>query len=165
MDIPMDARVKLEYAALALVLLATAAGCSDSSKVTTRDGIKLLNSSSCPAPTDPPIHTMVSSAIADPSILNGKYISITGYLCAGFEKSSLYETPNCDAPAYTGLWISGVTSDIQFHGDRVEIVGRFDSALKGHLDQWPGTVCVYSLNLTDPKSKFRPLEGPGKREL
>lgn len=148
----------MRCAALALTILVGAAGCDPGTDLNGRTEPQLLNSSSCPAPTTPPVPAAISSLIRRPSIADGTYILVTGYLCTGFEKSGLYETPSCSSSEESGLWISGISSDVQFSGDRVEIVGMFDSTQRGHLGQWPGTVCVYSIRLTDPDAEPKYLK-------
>lgn len=151
-------------AALALAFLGAANGCSNAADSNGGNAIPVLDSTSCPAPASPPVQALVSTLIQKPPIADGTYVSITGHLCTGIEKSGLYETPTCAASAKSGLWVSGVSGDVQFNGERVEIVGRFDSTQSGHLGQWPGTVCVYSIRLTEPGARFTFLRDAATRK-
>jgi len=143
--------------AIALMLLVGAAGCSDRPEVGPHIQSKLLTFSSCHAPSDPPLAVKISSVAADPSRFDGRQLSVRGYFCTGFERSGVFETRDCDTAAQSGLWITGVPIDFQFDGDRVEMVGRFNGNAHGHLDQWPGSLCVHSIRLDEPGARFRTL--------
>lgn len=149
------------FLAFALMLLTAGTGCSDRPEALHKDDPKLLTFSSCPGLPGPALPVPVSAITSDPSSLDGRKLSVTGYFCTGFELSGVFGTQGCDAPAQSGLWVDGVPADFQFNGEKVEVVGAFDSSRSGHLGQWPGTLCAQSIRLIDPEAGFKHLETSG----
>lgn len=146
---------------LALLLLTAGTGCSDRPEARHRDDTKLLTFSSCPGLPGPALPVSVSAITSDRSSLDRTKLSVTGYFCTGFELSGVFGTQGCDAPAQSGLWVEGVPADLEFNGEKVEIVGAFDSSRGGHLGQWPGTLCAQSVRLIDSEAEFKHLQTSG----
>ncbi|WP_141739250.1 MULTISPECIES: hypothetical protein [Stenotrophomonas] len=144
-----------------LMLLTAGTGCSDRPRARQNDDPKLITFSSCPGLPGPALPVSVSAITSDPSSLDGRKLSVTGYFCAGFELSGVFGTQGCDAPAQSGLWVEGVPVDLEFNGEKVEIVGAFGSSRSGHLGQWPGTLCAQSIRLIDPEAAFKRLQTSG----
>lgn len=157
----MKARETGIVVGIALMLLAAGTGCSDRPGARQNDDPKLLTFSSCTGLPGPALAVSISAITSDRSSLDGRKLSVTGYFCTGFELSGVFGTQGCDAPAQSGLWVEGVPADLEFNGEKVEIVGAFDSSRGGHLSQWPGTLCAQSVRLIDPEAKFKYLETSG----
>ena len=75
----------------------------------------------------------------------GRAVSVSGYYSHGFEYSALYSDAGVDIYArdYTkGIWIDGLSplqADPETH---VLLTGVYTKKKGGHLDKWPGSLCV-----------------------
>lgn len=93
-------------------------------------------------PAEVPRVVEINTVLSDPGAFQGRFISVVGYYCSGFEISGLFSDPNCEATPDVGLWLSGVSPLYQAPGHKVTVVGRYDGSERGHMAQWAGGVCV-----------------------
>ena len=65
----------------------------------------------------------------------------------------------------TGIWVSPLPAS--FAGKRVELIGYFTTAVKGHGDQWPGSLCIASARLAgeDAPQQFVQADAASRRGL
>lgn len=104
-----------------------------------------LNSAACSMSVTSAQVVGVAAAVAEPSLYDGKLISVIGYYCGGFEMSGLYPEPDCASRPGTGLWLQGLSPFYEPRGRRVRVTGIFDTNIHGHLSQWPAGICVAGL--------------------
>lgn len=131
---------------LCLVLtLWTIAGCSLDGKGPADDG-EILTSEACASPAGTPMKVKVADVLASPELYSGKFLSLEGYYCDGFELSALYDAAGCHIPPRGGLWLEGISPFYQHNGNKVVVTGIFDRRLRGHLDQWPAGLCTTSFS-------------------
>lgn len=96
-------------------------------------------------PSAPTYETVsIAELIASPDKFDGRSIVVTGYYYSGFELSALYPSRRNPENSETddGLWIYGLSPFLDLDGRHIAVSGIFNSKEKGHLGQWPGSVCV-----------------------
>ena len=84
--------------------------------------------------------------VASPETYEGKSIRVAGYYYSYFEHSAIYPTPEHEPYSKsfaTGAWVLGGDDDLT--NQYVTMTGTFTKEFKGHLGQWPGTICVTSM--------------------
>jgi hypothetical protein len=137
---------------LAICLMASITSCSreDERKVVVQSSVsesEIFSSDAClpPAPTSE--STSIESLISNPAQFEGKSVVVTGYYYSRFEHSAIYpsrrdpETSKWD----DGLWLYGLSPFLKFYDRSVTVSGIFSSRNKGHLGQWPGSICVSAI--------------------
>ncbi len=106
-----------------------------------------LNSEAClPLPAKPKL-VAISALIADPERFEGFAVTAIGFYYSSFEHSAIYPTDR-DPTTSTwkdGLWIDGVSPFSDLSNEYVVVSGIFSSRRKGHLAQWPGSICAASI--------------------
>ena len=131
-------------AALSAMLLV---GC-DSERVQvdadTKDFLSVFN---CPTPSGAYLPATIAELIANPGRFDGKAVKVSGYYLESLEHSAIY--PILQDPlsvAFSdGIWTL-VSIDLSpSSGDHVVIRGVFTTTTRGHLGQWPGSICVHSV--------------------
>lgn len=125
------------------LMIAAMAGCSRNADGAATD-VNILTSEACALPSGVPTRVTVNEAAANPVQFSGKFLSLEGYYCEGFEMSALFETADCQSQADTGLWLQGVSPFYQHNGKKVTVTGILDRQMHGHLNQWPAGLCVTS---------------------
>lgn len=103
----------------------------------------------CPSPRATPKPLALSQIAANPRNYDGKYVSVIGYYCSGWEESGLYPKPNCDHPRSDGVWLSGAENFRGVAASKVRVTGKVKSAFKGHLGQWSAAICVSDITLIE----------------
>jgi hypothetical protein len=97
----------------------------------------------CPRPKDAPQHVRLSELTSNPDRYNGIFVSVSGQYYSGFERSALFPPSDTDLHTRTadeGVWL--LQMDKSLAGERVQVSGIFTTRIKGHLRQWPGSICV-----------------------
>ena len=105
----------------------------------------------CPRPVGVPQAVSVTSLTQDPARYEGAFIRLSGHYCSRFEHSAVYpDTAQaaCGQEFRTGLWLFGMAPGLA--DKHVEITGYFTQTIKGHLSQWPGSICVTSAHEVSP---------------
>lgn len=143
---------------LAVLLLAITTSCSreDRQVVNTQvamRGSETLNAEAClpPAPTSE--SASIANLISNPSRFDGKSVAVTGYYYSRFEHSAIYPSqrdPNT-SEWIDGLWLYGLSPFLKRDDRYVTVSGIFSSKDKGHLGQWPGSICVSSVLPASPE--------------
>ena len=99
----------------------------------------------CPEPVGRPRKASISEITADPGAFHGVLVHITGHYHRSFEHHAIYPGPAPEPDEHTfedGIWVLSGHDGLQ--GDHVEAVGYFTAKTRGHLGQWPGSLCVTS---------------------
>lgn len=94
----------------------------------------------------------IEELIANGRAYEGRNVSVTGYYNQGFEHSALYASPGKDQFARTfadGIWIDGISAPSDGNGQHLRVTGSFSEASKGHLSQWPGSICATNVVLLE----------------
>ncbi len=87
----------------------------------------------------------IADLTSEPERFEGKFVAVSGYYYQYFENSAIYSTIENKPYSHKfsdGIWLSGVGAE--FGGMHINISGIFSQKVKGHLGQWPGTICVTS---------------------
>ena len=111
----------------------------------------------CPVPNTGPKRVTLIELASNPARYEGMFVSVSGYYYSYFERAALFGTPEEEPYAHRaseGIWL--LRMDRALAGKRVQISGIFTTGIKGHLGQWPGSLCVVN------KSEFEEL---GSEEL
>lgn len=136
----------------ALTIMLLMAGCSRSERSNTNrpsdSSVQSdLNSEACASVPKPQV-VAISGLIANPDRFEGRAIIVSGFYYSSFEHSAIYPTER-DPTTSTwqdGLWINGVSPFSSVSNEYVAVSGIFTSKQKGHLGQWPGSICVSSIS-------------------
>jgi len=120
-----------------------------------REGLALFN---CPEATGVYEPATLEQVIADPARFQAKPIKVSGFYHVSFENSAIYPAPSAVMDFKRGLWLLGRSGD-DLIGRRVTVRGVYDPGpnngqgrwpLGGHLGQWPGAICVHSMEPAVP---------------
>ena len=129
------------------LLVTLAMGCTDKLETELKPENN-LTSQSCAAASSEPIMVNMSDVTSRPKDFEGKNIRIVGYYYSNFEHDAIYPTQRDPIVSDwgEGIWVYGLPRFPQAKGERIELVGIFSSQDRGHLDQWPGSVCAGSFS-------------------
>jgi hypothetical protein len=109
----------------------------------------VLSSEACLPPAKNPEPVDISTLISEPSRFEGKPVIVSGYYYSRFEQSAIY--PSQRDPQNSdwsdGLWLSGLSPFSEFSDKHITVSGVFTRKEKGHLGQWPASICVSSVVL------------------
>lgn len=87
----------------------------------------------------------IGELVAHPDQFEGRTVRVQGYYYNAFENSTILPT---QVDPYdnigNGPWVMGLPVFNQFSGRHVWMVGVFTQHVRGHLGQWPGTICASS---------------------
>jgi hypothetical protein len=93
----------------------------------------------------------IAQIAASPAQFEGALVRISGYYAKDFEHSAIYANHKADPYDHhfaSGIWLDRM--DPTLSGRHVELTGQFTQSFKGHLGQWPGSICVTSATATSP---------------
>jgi hypothetical protein len=140
-----------------VVLAALVAGC-DTERVTVSDEQReLLAMFRCPEASGVYESTTLEQVIAEPARFQAKPIKVSGFYHVSFENSALYPAASSVEEFKSGIWLN-VGFDDSLVGRRVTVRGVYDPGpnngrhrwpIGGHLGQWPGAICVHSMEAAD----------------
>jgi hypothetical protein len=132
-----------------LFLLFLVMGCSSEDASVARKKIEVnnsswLNSEACRNYDAEGVEVSIADLISNPAQFEGKNVKVNGFYYSGFEHSAIY--PSRRDPATSswndGLWVYGLSAWVSFNNKRVTLSGVFSAKRKGHLGQWPGSICI-----------------------
>lgn len=87
----------------------------------------------------------IDELVAHPDQFEGRTVRVQGYYYNAFENTTILPT---QVDPYdnigNGPWVMGLPVFNQLGGRHVWMVGVFTQHVRGHLGQWPGTICVSS---------------------
>jgi hypothetical protein len=87
----------------------------------------------------------IEALTSSSSSLEGALVRVSGYYALDFEHSAIYAIPKSDPFDHhfeSGIWLDRM--DPTLSGKNVQVTGIFTRNFKGHLGQWPGSICVIS---------------------
>ena len=101
----------------------------------------------CPIASGTYLRVAIPKLIANPATFDGKAIEVSGYHISSFEHSAIY--PAWQEP-FTSRFSEGIWTLISTDRDvsseyRVTLRGVYTTKIRGHLGQWPGSICVHSI--------------------
>lgn len=102
--------------------------------------------SGCPKVDQPARKIILSDLSSDPDRYHGAAVRVDGYYYSYFEHSAIYPAPIPKPynPEFDkGIWLLHAKPEL--NGEHVRVIGIFSSRIKGHLGQWPGSICVTSI--------------------
>lgn len=104
----------------------------------------IYNSEACLPPASDPEQVTISDLISRPEMFEGKSVMLSGYYYSKFEHSAIYanERDPYVSSFDDGLWLYGLSPFSKISGQHVVVSGIFAQKKKGHLEQWPGSVCA-----------------------
>lgn len=96
----------------------------------------------CTRPPSNPVMVTIEQLLESPGKYEGRPVRIEGFYYWSFEHTAIY--PNAEDGARfntrSGLWVlEGLPH--RYNGKRVTVEGIFTSGTRGHLGQWPATIC------------------------
>lgn len=97
----------------------------------------------CERPATNPAPVTIEALVASPGTYDGKPVRVEGFYYRSFEHSAIYSHPGDGEKHNTrnGLWVlGGIPKDLS--GRRVTVEGIFTSKVKGHISQWPASMCA-----------------------
>ena len=95
----------------------------------------------CPRASDTPLPVSLDALVSDPSAFEGRTVETEGYFHSSFEHHAIYPAPKSNGQEFsTGLWVVAPIDTPS--GELVRLTGTITVRSKGHLGQWPGTLCV-----------------------
>ncbi len=105
----------------------------------------------CPSAPGSYEASTVAELTTHPERFNGKAIKVSGYYTHSFEHSAIYSTPQdpFSATFSEGLWTLMSTDKSPDSGDHVTLRGIYTTSTRGHLGQWPGSICVHSVSVSN----------------
>ncbi|MFC6840109.1 hypothetical protein [Xanthomonas theicola] len=122
-------------------------GCSfkASDEIMPGDG---LNSEACSQAAFKTRNVSIAELISDPNKYEGEEISVAGFYYSGFERSVIYPSRrNPDSSSWRdGLWVYGISPFLDLNDRKIVMSGIFSERRKGHLSQWPGSICATSFS-------------------
>ena len=136
-------------AALAALLV----GCSPERVNVEEEQREVLALFDCPEATGVYEPATLEQVIADPARFQAKPIKVSGFYHVSFENSAIYPAPSAVMDFRRGVWLLGRSGD-DLMGRRVTVRGVYDPGPNdgkgqwprgGHLGQWPGAICVHSM--------------------
>ena len=120
-------------------------GCAKSAPATVSSSS--IATGECPSVAGHPAATAIAEILRNPHRYNLRPVRLVGLYFSAVENSAVYPvvaTGHEPSPG-TGIWVSPLPAS--FAGKRVELIGYFTTAVKGHGDQWPGCLCIASARL------------------
>jgi len=105
----------------------------------------------CPPPSGIPRVVELATLTNKPSAaMEGVFVKVEGLYVSGVEVSALYpKGSSLTSTDYeSGLWLLGAHRFSRFRGQLVLVEGFYTMKTKGHLSQWPGSICVTGMALT-----------------
>ena len=89
----------------------------------------------------------IADLIAHPELRDGKGVNISGYFTNSFEHVAIYPARQdpFSATFSEGLWMLLSTDHKISNGQRITVRGVYTTKIRGHLGQWPGSICVNSV--------------------
>ena len=110
----------------------------------TSDFLSMFN---CPVASGTYQPVAIANLIANPALFEGKPVEISGYHISSFEHSAIYPTRQepFSASFSEGVWTLISTDRNVSSEDRVTLRGIYTTKIRGHLGQWPGSICVHSV--------------------
>ena len=110
----------------------------------TADFLSMFN---CPVASGAYAPVSIPQLIANPAAFDGKAVEISGYSISMFEHSAIYSTRQepFSANFSEGIWTLISTDRNVSSEDRVTLRGIYTTKIRGHLGQWPGSICVHSI--------------------
>lgn len=127
----------------ALLLL----GCNTEKVQTDAETADFLSLYKCPTASGSYAPTDVQALVSDSARWNGKAVRISGYFVESSERSAIY--PSLEGPSSlafpAGVWALIRLNRGPASGQRATFRGIYTSDIRGHLGQWPGTLCVHSI--------------------
>jgi hypothetical protein len=85
----------------------------------------------------------LSTLLSRPNDYNGERVRVRGVIAVEFERKALYATKEdlLSGEKRPAVWLSfRPTNPAALHGQCVIVEGVFDSAARGHLGMWAGTI-------------------------
>ncbi len=138
---------------LTICLLALIASCSheNEQKVSAQSAAaesEAFSSDACLPPAASSESVSIESLISNPTQFEGKSVVVTGYYYSRFEHSAIYPSQRDPDTSewHDGLWLQGLSPFSNLSDRSVTVSGVFSSKSKGHLGQWPGSICVSSVS-------------------
>ncbi|WP_436043230.1 hypothetical protein [Pseudoxanthomonas sp. LjRoot143] len=140
-------------AALAVLLV----GCNPERVTVSDEQQEVLALFGCPDAHGTYESATIEQVIADPARFHAKPIKVSGFYHVSFENSAIYPAPSAVMDFKRGLWLLGRSGD-DLIGRRVTVRGVYDPGqndgrhrwpIGGHLGQWPGAICVHSMEAAD----------------
>ena len=102
-------------------------------------------SGDCDKPVGNPRMLVIADLTSEPERFEDTFVEVSGHYYQYFEHSAIYSTTEQRPYSHKysdGIWLSGVGPELG--GMHVTVSGIFSQKVKGHLGQWPGTICVTS---------------------
>ena len=140
------------------LLLCLVSGCADPTNdlrnaKASADRFELI-ADACPPTTVSAQHISIAELTSNPSRYDGRVVSVSGYYSFYFEHSAVYSTQETKIDKHSfsdGIWIAGVPiASKHLDGQFLKFVGTFSSKKSGHFNQWPGAICVTSIEDVSP---------------
>ena len=139
-----------------IVLAALVAGCNPERVTVDEEQREWLAMFGCPDVTGVYEPATLEQVIAEPARFQAKPIKVSGFYHVSFETSAIYPAPSAVMDFRRGIWLLGRSGDLV--GRQVTVRGVYDPGpsdgrhrwpIGGHLGQWPGAVCVHSIQAAD----------------
>jgi hypothetical protein len=141
-----------------VALIALLVGCNPERVNVDEEQREWLTLFDCPEATGVYEPATLEQVIADPARFQAKPIKVSGFYHQSFENSAIYPSSSATENFESGLWLHvGLSGDLR--GKRVTVRGVYDPGpdngqtrwpLGGHLGQWPGAICVHSMEAAVP---------------
>ncbi|RYG97875.1 MAG: hypothetical protein EON58_08680 [Alphaproteobacteria bacterium] len=127
----------------ALLLLFFSACSSGQTPIQTAKQISSVpGEDACSRPIGEPDFISIATLLANPERYEGRPVGVIGFYHSGFEHSAIYLHRD-DATQFiptNGFWLRGRIPD-ELRERYVSVSGIFTTKSRGHLGQWPGTIC------------------------
>lgn len=106
----------------------------------------IFSSSACKLESSEVLDLKIGELLREPERFEGKVVTFSGYYYRSFEQSVIYEgrSSTGDQGGGEALWVEGLSPFSGLNGKHLQVMGVFSVKEKGHLAQWPGSVCVIS---------------------
>lgn len=103
----------------------------------------------CPSTSGRYSPATIAELTSSPERFHGKAIKVVGYYAHSFEHSAIYSTPQdpFSADFSKGIWTLMSTDGGPNSGSYVTLRGVYTTDTRGHLGQWPGSICVHSVSM------------------
>ncbi|WP_447939824.1 hypothetical protein [Pseudoxanthomonas mexicana] len=126
------------------------AGCSSERVQIDHETADFLSAFGCPSASGLYTQTTISALTSEPERFNGKPVKVSGYYTRSFEHSAIYPTPQdpFSADFSKGIWTLMSTEASPKNGDSATLRGVYITSTRGHLGQWPGSICVHSVSVS-----------------
>lgn len=106
----------------------------------------IFSSSACKLENSEIVNLKIGDLLREPERFEGRLVAFSGYYYRSFEQSVIYEGRSSAGDQGSGeaIWVEGLSPFSGLNGKHLQIMGVFSMKEKGHLAQWPGSVCVIS---------------------